>query len=224
MKKIEKIFSNTKFMMTVGILAAIICFVRHIPYAFLPDYPEFKFDFLAEIALPLLIVFLLIAFKKGETNIQKTLLGALLFFLVSMNFPYGIYYIEDYFLGGYDASWLYYGIIYTISGVMEVGIFVSHCLLQSDHIGSNKLVVLNRLFCVVVIGVYVFDIFHSFVFEDIYLNNEYMLDSIAEILLIVMVICMETKIQMYKKIRTEAISSGTWTSEEKAKAKELFRK
>lgn len=223
MKKFEKVFSSTKLMMISGILAAIICLVRHIPYAFIPDYPEYRFDFLAELAMPVLIVFLLIAFKKGETNIQKTLIGALLFFFVTVNFPYGIYYLEDYFLGGYDASYLYYGIIYTIAGTMEVGIFVSHCLLQSDHIGSNKLVIINRIMCVVVIGVYVFDIFHSFMFEDAYLNNVYMLDSISEILLIVMVICIETKIQMYKKIRSQAIENGNWTLEEKAKAKELFK-
>lgn len=223
MNKIEKLFSSTKLMMICGILGAIICLVRHVPYAFLPDYPEFRFDFLAEIALPLLIVSLLFAFKKGETNIQKTLIGSLLFFFVSMNFPYGIYYLEDYFLGGYDASFLYYGIIYTIIGVMEVGILVSHCLLQSDHIGSNKLVIINRIMCVIVIAVYTFDIFHSFMFEDMYLNNEYMLDSISEILLIVMVICIETKIQMYKKIRTQAIKNDNWTLEEKMKAKELFK-
>lgn len=224
MEKIEKAFTNSKVMITFGILAALIYLFHAVPYFLNYDEPAFRFDFVPEIIITAVIVGLLIAFKKGETNIQKALMGALLFAMADMNFTNGFYNLEDYFFSEVGERFLYYGILFTVIGVLQLGIFISHILLQSDHIGSSSVIKVNQLLCILVIIVYAYDISHSFIAGSNYETYEYMIEDIGEVCVTVMIICMETKVQLYKKTRAEALANGTWTQEAKLRAKEIFKK
>lgn len=223
MKKLEKFFTNSKVMITFGVLSAILFIFGYVPYLFDSTQPQYMFDFIPSTMFAIVIFYLLYAFKKGETNIQKALMGALLFYFAQSSFMNGFYYLEDAAYQISDSAY-FYGTVYMIAGMFEYIIFFSHVALQSDHVGSKALIKINQISCFVVLIVYIFAIFHQFITYGINLETIYVFVDFAEALFVFTIVCMETKIQNYKETRANAIANNNWTAEVKAQAKEEFRK
>lgn len=223
MKKLEKLFSNSKVMITFGILSAILYIAAFVPNLFDNANPQYKLDFIPSAMFGIVIIYLLVAFKKGETNIQKALIGALLFYFAQSSFNEGFFALEDAAYALWDGA-TYYGALYMIVGIFEYAIFFTHIALQSDHIGGKGLVTLNQLSCFVVLFVYIFDIFYQCINVGFVFDTLYVLTDLAEALFIITIVCMETKIQNYKNARALAMENGTWTAQAKSEAKEIFKK
>lgn len=215
--KLNKLFSNSKFMLITGVISALLFVGSNVPYIFAEGYELYRLDVFIEILLAALIIGLLIAFKKGEINIQKALMGALLFFFFNETFTNVIYSIEFY-MNGYEG-YLSSIVLLSICGVLELGIIVAHLIMQTDHEGSEKAISLSRVCTILLI---IFDIV-DIVRYSINMENIYLLTNLAETFLLIMIACMETKIQIYKKTRSDALKNGTWTTEAKNEAKKIFK-
>ena len=161
-----------------------------------------------------LIVILLISFKNGETNMQKTLLGALMMFIIAID-------LNDFF------NELENTVNPKPIQVMDVLIililmiaFICHLYQQSDHSGENLSVIANQG-CGLVIVVKVINDICSGLLTSSDLSSVFY--SVGFIFTLFLIICIETRIAEYKRIRLENKVKNTWNEENRAKAKELFK-
>lgn len=157
-------------------------------------------------------VLLLFAYRKGDTNIQKMLLGGLLtFFLID-----SIEVLFSSISQSLIAASIYSGIIV---GFM-LTIFVSHMFQQSDHFGDSYSDFIGQCCGFAII---------AFIAWDIYLvaTSSYGYDSLLWSLgfvpTLIMIICIETRVNEYKKIRAKNRKEGTWDEAHRAEAKKLFQ-
>ena len=220
MKKIDKIFMNSKMMIICGIISAIFYFIGYIPYLFDTENPAYMFDFIPEMMFSVLIILLIVAFKKREINIQKALMGALLFFFAQETFTNGFWSIEEFFAGLHEE--LHLSLFFITLGIMEYAVFFTHLLLQSDHVGKKAFKVNQILSIILLFTLIVFDIYSIMKYGFDIINSGYILINLAEPLFIIMIVCMETKIQNYKQTRYESIQNGTWNAKTKAEARKKF--
>ncbi len=160
-----------------------------------------------------LIVGLLIAYTSGETNVQKALIGALLLLLCNSNLEiFWTYLIQG------D---LFFIIIDSITLVLAIIIFIGHLVQQTDHAGKSSSLLLNQCCGIMAIILLIYAI------RQLIFIPEPRLDDFpfifAWVLTYLFLICIETRIQVYKQIRNENRAAGTWTEEKRQEAKELFK-
>lgn len=210
-KTLRKIFNDSKVLL----LSCIIAFISFIISGCLYycDYGLFSYSF-PNFCASLILISLLICYKNGETNCQKSLMGALLFFLFTDNL--------DMFATSLDYNGM--GNVITIrtgiSVVLALIIFYNFLAVQVDHVGIKKNVIISQA---TIIAMFIFFIF-SFIqtlkagalVSDVFFY-------IAQICTYVMIVCIETKVQIYKGIRLKLKTEGTWNDEARMEYKKMFR-
>lgn len=217
--KLEKALGSAKLIAVFGILSAVLQIASDLPFCFLEDYAWYKFDVLTDIVSAAAIIGLLVAYKKGEINVQKALLGAIIFNGAVGTFSNFVYYLDGISAG---EDYKYELFLFLAFSISELGIFVAHLVLQSDHAGSVKAIKFIEVFVLIAI---VADIVDTVItlqagvdYFALYLLNNFGVD-----LYLLMILCIELTVQKYKSIRTAALAEGTWTPEAKAEAKKLFK-
>lgn len=153
-----------------------------------------------------------LSYIKGETNIQKMLFGSLILFLI-------VDYIEIV------EVYITYQIIPTaivtgITLVILIVFFICHALQQQDHIGKTVNVVINQC-CGIIIILTVAFLTVGLVYGTIVLTDYTF--SVAMVFTTCLIICMETRINVYKQIRAKHKANGDWNEETRAEAKKLFK-
>lgn len=216
----KKFFTSSKVLVVSGIIAALLRALCYVPYLFKPEY-EYVTDFIPELVFAVVIVLLIVAYKKGEINIQKALMGALLFYCAQNTFIGGVYIVEDYLLEYYGD--LHFTVFFAILGVLEYVVFFSHIFMQSDHVGNSVLIKINQISCVAVFAIYVLEaIYDTYSFGIRFYSTELLFD-ISQAFYIIMIVCLETKIQAYKRVRAAALTNGDWNEETKKQARKDFK-
>lgn len=214
-----KLLTKSKFLLVCAILTIILSLAGNVPYFFLEGYELFRFDCIAIIFDSICIIALLISFKKGSTNVQKTLLGALLYCSA-----YGTLenFLELLDLSGVGYELTFDVVVFAIFSLVDIGIFVSHIILQTDHKGSSKSIYAIYVFIVIMIitnTVYaVYSLKNGISFDSLFIINNIGCDFFF-----LTILCIEKRVQCYKEIRLKATEEGNWTPEAKAEAKKLFR-
>ncbi len=161
-----------------------------------------------------LLIILLISLKNGETNCQKATLGALIFYICADNLTVAVNGISSK-----DAVIL--KLIPFVLTALYFIVFINHLLLQSDHIGIslpemvNKIVLAVLPVCIIAYMIALGAKANTKEYEWIY--------DIASLFAVLLIVCVEAKIQSYKKFRAESKQNGTWNEETRAKAKETFK-
>ena len=217
--KLEQTLTKNKIMVFFGILASVLYLAADVPYIFLQDYEYYRFDFLIQLVDVAAIIALIVSYKKGETNLQKALISGLLFSSFVGTFCNTVYYIECYVVDGED---LYDMVLFIAFALFEGAILVSHFVLQVEHKGTLKPII---VITVAVFAAIACDIVDSIMYitGDYDYTWLYLLNNFGVDCYLVMILCIETKIQLYKRIRTEAKANGTWTLEAKEEAKGIFK-
>ncbi len=207
MKWFEDIFTKSKLMIVSGVISIIVnlvlvvsSIVTHAPVV--AQYLIFAF-------LPALI---LIFYKKGETSAQKALIGAVLGIVLYANWTMlsGVY-------GLGSSCVVTLGIIVTI---LYTILFINHILLQIDHKGDKQIIIVSQIVLVIAIICQFAEMIVQIFNGGQYYN---VLTSISFLSLVTMITCVESRIQKYKARRYAAMSSGTWTEEERQKSKKIFK-
>lgn len=210
-KTLKNIFSSSKVLLVsclIGCFSFIIA-----GFLYLGDYGLFSYS-LPNFCVSMVLISLLVSYKNGEINCQKSLMGALLFFLFADN------------LFMFATSLDYNGIgnaitIRTcISVILALIIFYNYLVAQSDHIGIKRNVIISQ---VAIFAMFIFFIV-SFVqtlkagasVSDIFFY-------IAQICTYIMIVCIETKVQIYKGIRLRLKSEGKWNDEARMENKKMFK-
>lgn len=210
MKKIEDIFTKTPILLIAGIVAVAVNVIDLI--AELVIYKSVSLYCIPVILYIALCADLLVVYKKGETTAQKTLLGSLLTILLYENLKILISNIE----GGAPISDI---IMAWIATVCYVLVFVNHIFMQHDHKGVRIYSVVNQITLPVLFMVYIFNAItftvNPFGIFDILWN-------VSMISILLMIICMETRIQKYKRYRRAKEDAGEWNEETRKKAKKIF--
>ena len=215
-----KLLTKSKFLVVCAIITLVLFVAGNLPYAFMEDYSLYKFDVLVVLVDCVCLVALLIAFKKGDTNVQKTLLGALIYGSMIGTFEYFIDYV-DILASGY-TDFIYDTILFAAFSIGEIGLFVSHVILQSDHKGSKKAIYAIYVFIAIGMMANIVDAIHE-ISLGLNENSIYLLNNIGCDFFFLTILCIEARVQAYKEIRENARANGTWTPEAKAEAKKLFK-
>ena len=160
----------------------------------------------------MIIVLLFMAYKNGEINAQKMLMGSLLILYVH---NYGNMIVSDYNNGAWD-SMIYSLIVF----VLAVIVFAIHLLQQMDHSGKSESVSIGQISGLIIIVVLGWDIYRGIV-DDLSICAVSF--GISVMAAVVMIICMETRIAEYKKIRDTKRAAGCWTDEAREEARKIFK-
>jgi len=208
-EKFEKFFvSKYTFIYTCFISACTwltwltCCLVKGFQY-------EYAIDGILYIGI---IVALLASYKFNENNIQKALIGSLLLFIVKSS--------VGLFCTNLKQQLVLEAVFFFIQTVYSIVLFVCHLLQQSDHIGSDKFVLINQGCFVLMTLQAIFAIRQAFFSGDFQVLDVTFV--LAMLFTYLIVICIETRIQKYKAIRFNAKTNGKWDQETKDQAKKLF--
>jgi len=160
----------------------------------------------------ILIVLLFLAYKRGETNLQKALLGGLLICMLVMYTEPLAYNLSNNNI----PAIIYYG----VGSVLSLIVLIAHMRQQLDHTGSLPSVVVSQCSGLLVVTLLIWVIYLGVKGE---LTSFELFWAICISATVVFIISIETRIKEYKKIRAEKRAAGAWTEEERQKAKVLFK-
>ncbi len=161
-----------------------------------------------------LLIVLLISLRSGETNCQKATLGALIFYIAADNLTVAVNTLES------DVSVIAKVLPFILAALCLV-VFADHLLLQSDHVGEETPATLNK-FALILMPIVIIASMILLGTEAEALEYEWVYDF-ASLFGVLVIVCIESKIQEYKAIRNENMKNGTWNEETRAKAKETFK-
>jgi len=211
MKSALKSFFLNKTVLVLCVVLALCLWV--IGGLLCLESPELLIKGLDSLAYIGLISGLLIAYRGGETNIQKALIGALLMLLCRSTAELMWESLESG-----DKTGI---ILDAAAAVLSVVIFVAHLTLQSDHVGVKSSIILNQGCAVIIVLLFVCAIRQAYLAAGSSEPNVVFIPGWAMTYL--SLVCMETRIQEYKRLRAEGRESGTWTEEKRREAKGLFK-
>ena len=210
MEKINKFYLSGKTFIVFKILSLISCLACVVNSLIAKEYR----NAMLTLILLALIDQLLNSYKNNEPNVQKALLSSIFTFFI-------VGYAEIFFDQNSGTTYsLVTMIVSAISFILLVFSFICHLFQQSDHLGKSISVVTNQLIGLAVIVTIAYDIY-------LIVNHDYYIDtflwSLTFISTLTLMICIETRVGEYKKIRLENIKNKTWNEETRKKAKELFK-
>ncbi len=160
----------------------------------------------------ILLVKLFAVYKRGETNIQKAILGGLLTVMFVMYFEPLAVNISSNSI----PEIIYYG----TGCVLTMVIFIAHMLQQMDHVGTSASSIVGQFCGLLIVTLLIWVIYlgttGSFTLFELFW-------AVCISATVVFIISMETRIKEYKKIRAEKRVAGAWTDEERQKAKMIFK-
>ena len=207
MKWFEDIFTKSKVMIVSGLLSVIgygflviSCIITSAPL--IANY----------LIITMLLALLLICYKKGETSCQKALAGAILGILM-----YSYWVILSGIYGKGSVSVQFLEIFMTIFLTV---IFINHILLQIDHKGDKKIILISQIMLVIAIIWQFAEMIAQILSGGFYYD---IINSFSLLCAVTMITCMESRIQKYKARRSAALSEGKWTEEERRKCKKIFK-
>ena len=212
MKKILKIFFNNSKVLLISCIVGCISFIIA-GVLYIDEYKLFSYSF-PSFCVALVLFSLLASYKNGETNCQKSLMGALLFYLFANN------------INMFATSIDYNGInnIITIrtgvSALLALIIFYNYLVAQSDHVGIKTNVIISQGTILVM--------FIFFVVSFVQTMNAGILASdiffyIAQFFTYITIVCIETKVQIYKGIRIKLKSNNAWNDDARIENKKIFK-
>ena len=210
-KTLMNIFNNSKVLLASCVVGCICFIVAGVLY--IGDYSLFSYAF-PLFCVALLLISLFVSYKNGETNRQKSLMGALLFYLFADNL--------DMFATSLDFNGISNIITIRtgISVVLALVIFYNYLVAQSDHVGIQRNVIISQ--------VAIFAMFIFFIVSFIQTLKTGVLVSdiffyIAQISTYIMIVCIETKVQIYKGIRMKLKSENAWNDNTRIENKKIFK-
>ena len=210
----QKLFLSSQTLL----LAFILCTFSWAVYGALTVLEGAQYDLtIKAVILFALILGMWLAYGKGETNVQKTLLGALLICLctVSSDAAYRLFLQPD-------ASPVR-KVLAVAEAVCFAAFFVNHLFAQSDHTGMMKHVRISQvLTSALIIKEFADQIAGCFLLLPASQFAEWVF-SLSMGLTILMIVCIDTRIQAYKKLRLEGREKNAWTEEARAEAKNIFK-
>ena len=164
-----------------------------------------------------LILGMWLSYRKGETNVQKTLLGALLICLCTVSVDAAC----ELFLRA-DGSLLRKALA-VAEAICFAALFVNHLFAQSDHTGVMRHVHISQALTAVLL---VKEFADLLVGCFLLLPASQFADgvfSLSMVLTVLMIVCIDTRIQTYKKLRLSKREKSVWTEEARTEAKEIFK-
>jgi len=209
-ENLKKLFISKSMLVTCSAVAIVFwvlwgafCLIDGFNYALATDAVFY-------IAI---IIGLLVSYDKGETNVQKVLLGSLFIFLCDSNLKV----LWD-FVGEKDVFRI---VVHIITFVLSVVVFVSHITLQSDHVGAKRGNLFNQLCSLLLIVLAFYGVNQAFFVKEVSVLDMTFIPAL--VLTYLVIICIETRVQAYKKLRADAMAKNNWNEETRTKAKEIFK-
>lgn len=161
---------------------------------------------LGVILLILCIAALIISEKRNDLNVSKTVLGAMLMWFLKDE----VSYLFGYVIPDRDSGGAYSGNMGTVYLVMEFAVvvmyaflFVNHLAMISGHKSRPDNLLYNQIIAVAIIVISVFQAFFTFsvVSYETVSVIEIASWQIALIAFLVIIVCIETKVDEYKGLR-----------------------
>ena len=208
---LKTVFNNSKVLLVSCIIGCISFIIAGVLY--IGDYGLLSYSF-PLFCVALVLISLFVSYKNGETNCQKSLMGALLFYLFADNL--------DMFATSLDYNGINNVITIRtgISVILALIIFYNYLAAQSDHIGIKINVIISQATIFVMLVFFIISFIQTLkagvLASDIFFY-------IAQISTYIMIVCIETKVQIYKRIRMRLKSEGAWNDDTRQENKKIFK-
>ena len=160
-----------------------------------------------------LIVSILVSYKRCATNCQKALIGILLMFILrdELDVAYFAFCNPDIFSASTRILMVLIVVLFSI-------FLINYVLMLSDHVGDKYLSWINNVALVLLFVVYVVLVKIS---VGGHITDAVLLKA-AELMVVMMISCINMRVQSYKRIRAAARANGTWNEDTRKEAKKLF--
>ena len=211
--KFETTFSNSKLLMLGGIVGMILFLCWSVSGCMEDGARAARYLFCGVLYLGL-IIGLLLSYKKGAISCQKALLSALLAVLLKDSFEFAWEIFETKPIGA-EA------ILAGIPALLYFILLINHVILQSDHVGTKAQITINQIVPILIILVLLLSLFRMEDGEAVIGPDWFF--HFAELFTTLMIISIDTKVQVYKRLRAEAQEQGSWNEETREQARKIFR-
>lgn len=212
MIKLINNFYLKKPVLIVAFLGAIVGWISWAIVSFVNN--ETKLGVFA-IIFAVITFSLMLSYIRGETSIQKLLFGALFMFLIIDMIEILFVYISLI-----DKVGVAYVVLSSLILFALTLLFVCHIIEQSDHVGKSMFGLVGQL-CGILMLLWL--IFVIVMIAKKLVSESDISFAVSFVFTVFMLICMETRINKYKQIRSEKMSQGAWSEEARQEAKKLFR-
>lgn len=212
MKKtnIEEMFLNENLMKYISILSAICGFISLILLRLSGELTLLlAFEKIVKIGVTLLTLW---AFSKFHWDVMKGMMGALLFALVYQEafLVLGRLWgetsdFDSYLIMGVQGS--IYLAAQSMSFLMTIIIIINHFVINYSRVGNFGNVMFNQISIIFKILLYVLlMIVNVFLNQPLLIQINSGIEYIADLAIVVLVICIETQLDSFKVIKQELLS------------------
>lgn len=213
MKKIsiEKIFLDERLMKFVSLLSAICGLISLIIIYISNDIsPLILFEKLVKIAITVLILW---TFSKYHWDAMKGMMGGLLFallyqegFLVLGKLWGETSDFDTFLIMGVQGS-LYLS-AQSMSFLMTIIIVINHFIINYSNIGNQGNVIFNQISIFFKVFLYLLlMVINMFLNIPLLAQINYGLEYVADLCVVIMIICIETNLDNFKTIRAELLQA-----------------
>lgn len=218
MSEFEKFFARHNVMVGSFILALVFTAVA----VLMTGFGNLQVA-VSEIIVLVLIIALYCAFRSHEKNMMNTLIGAVLaiYLITYVNSVYASS-VMIATVNELTADIVPTLVISLIEAVLFVILFVNHISVNCAHHSTKKRILFNQVIIVILIGYQIFSFVALTVIGAV--NGQpativTAVPAIGKIFLFCMIVCIESKLNVYKVVREVSTEEGTWTEEKKEDVK-----
>jgi len=209
-KSCSSFFARENTMNISFVITVILFGINILTKLFVPLFALFIID----VVFLLCVIFLFIAFKHHNKNVQKGLLGAVLMWYLYDNINYylnGILLDNETFIAYDNAAGITYVVLNLIIAVLFTGLFANHFIINSDRHSRPVNVFINQLLVISISVISLASIPSSFIL----LANRFwgLLEEVTWAAglpaLVILIASYESRLDAYKLDREDA----GWTEE-----------
>lgn len=209
-KIIEKIFLNKWVFIISGLISTILFIYNGLHYMYIHS-GDYYLTGITQLFIGLLIIGFMIAYKMGESSCQKSIIGAIFAAL-------SVFQMEMFAYAKIEKTFSFN--IQLVLLVLTLLMLFNHLFLQAEHKRDRKYIVFNFIIIELVIIIRIYEYIHDLIHGNVVYDYIW---SPELLFCLMMIVCIETRVYYYKKIRYDHLQNGTWTKEEKDKQKAIFK-
>jgi len=228
MSNFEKFFSKDSTLNT-SIALSMILYITAIACLLLMFTASTAYGFVTNALIFICLISLVGVYRKHATNAVNILTGAILMMFIAESLQFLIDSIV-YFQQGIQLDFMTVLSIFNIVAiVLYIILFFNHVSINSLSHSAEKQVKANQIIFILIL---IFQLVYSVVslitvIGDIMMASEttlYLVAVFATVLARLFgfssIVCIETKLNMYKLLREKNTKDGTWTDEKKEQTKQ----
>lgn len=204
-KKISKFFTNDLTLHFATVISIVFVIIQALVYSVAFGFtPSTLFIYLG---IGFVVFFLDWSYNRHEKNVMKGLIGALLAIVIISQFTFAFDYnlVENLKVLSQTTIGYIELALSIVNLILFVMLFINHFVINSEHHSNPRKIKFNQVVIYLIAAVSLAEIVLSiFVYpNDAVIVVEYICRALLAISLLVMIVCIESKLDAYRIIKEE---------------------